>query len=121
LNWYFPVSIGRYFLVFTIPIPKEILVGTYWYHFFGGNPYFPQKGGTGPLLEEKGGNCPLFDTASPLLRKKGVPAKLVISTGNTDRQVKFDTGKIPIPKKLLVTPCGYSPPPLPIGSFTTNW
>jgi hypothetical protein len=30
-----PVFIGRYFLVFTIPIPKEILVGSFWYHCFG--------------------------------------------------------------------------------------
>jgi hypothetical protein len=40
-NWYFPVGIGKYFLVFTIPILKEISVGIFWYHFFGGNPFFP--------------------------------------------------------------------------------
>jgi hypothetical protein len=27
----FLVGIGQYFLVFTIPIPKEKLVGTFWY------------------------------------------------------------------------------------------
>jgi hypothetical protein len=71
---FFPVGIGRYFLVFTIPIPKEISVGTFRYHFFGGNPFFPQKGGYGPLFEEKGGTGPLFDTASPPFAEKSVPA-----------------------------------------------
>jgi hypothetical protein len=61
----FLVGIGRYFLVFTIPIPKEILIGTFWYHFFGGNPFFPQKGGTGPLFEEKRGHRPPFRYSQP--------------------------------------------------------
>jgi hypothetical protein len=34
-------SAGWYFLVFTEPIPEENLVGTFWYFFFGGNPFFP--------------------------------------------------------------------------------
>jgi hypothetical protein len=44
-NWYFPVGIGQYFLVFTIPIPKEISVSTFWHHFFGGkaSPPFAEK------------------------------------------------------------------------------
>jgi hypothetical protein len=46
-----------------------------------------------PLFEEKGGTSPLFDTASPPLAEKGVPAKLVIPTGNTDRQVNLIPAK----------------------------
>ncbi len=72
--------------------------------FFGGNPFFPQKGGTGPLFEGKRGHWPFFDTTSPLLRKKGVLVKLVIPTEIPTTQLKSDTSKIPIPKKLLVTP-----------------
>jgi hypothetical protein len=72
--------------------------------FFGGNPFFLQKGGTGPLFEEKGGHCPLFDTASPPFAEKRSSRQI----SNTDRKYqppsKSDTGKIPIPKKLLVTP-----------------
>jgi hypothetical protein len=111
-NWYFPVSIGMYFLVFTEPIPKEILVGTFWYHFFGGNHFFPQKGGTfslkkgalAPFLREKGGTGPLFDTASPPFAEKRSFRQTSNTDRNTDCLVKSDTGKIPIPKKLLVTP-----------------
>jgi len=63
---YFRSVFGRYFSVFTIPIPKENSVGTFRY----------QKG-------EKGG-----DRYRPKYRKSS----------------KSDTGKIPIPKKLPVTP-----------------
>ncbi len=70
----------------------------------GGKPYFPQKGGTGFLLEEKGCTSPLFDTASPPFAEKRSSRQI----SNTDRKYrppnKSDTGKIPIPKKLLVTP-----------------
>jgi hypothetical protein len=90
-------------LVFTIPIPKEILVGTFWYHSFGGNPFFPQKGGTGPLFDGKGGTGPLFDTASPPFAEKRSSRQTSNTDQNTDHPVKSDTGKIPIPKKLLVT------------------
>jgi hypothetical protein len=55
------VSISWYF----IPIPKEISVGTFWYHFFGENPFFPQKGGTGPLFEGKRGHQPPFQYSQP--------------------------------------------------------
>ncbi len=103
-NRYFPVGIGRYFSVFTISIPKEISVDTFRYDFFGGKPYYPQKGGNGPPFEEKGGTSPLFDTASPPFEEKRSSRQI----GNTDRKYrqpnKSDTGKIPIPKKLLVTP-----------------
>jgi hypothetical protein len=72
--------------------------------FFGGNPFFPQKGGTGPLFEKKGGTGPLFDKASPPFAEK----RSSLQISNTDRKYrppsKSDTGKIPIPKKLLVTP-----------------
>jgi hypothetical protein len=72
--------------------------------FFGGNPFIPQKGGTGPLFEEKGGTCPLFDTASPPFLEKRSSRQI----SNTDQKYrppsKSETGKIPIPKKLLITP-----------------
>jgi hypothetical protein len=72
--------------------------------FFWREPLFPQKGGTGPLFEEKGGIGPLFDTASPPLAEKRSSRQI----SNTDRKYpppsKSDTSKIPIPKKLLVTP-----------------
>jgi hypothetical protein len=91
-------------LVFTILIPKEISVGTFRYDFFGGKPYFPQKGGNGPLFEEKGGTSPLFDTASPPFAENRSSRQI----SNTDQKYrlpnKFDTSKIPIPKKLLATP-----------------
>jgi hypothetical protein len=80
------------------------LVGTFWYDFFGGKPYFPQKGGDGPLFEEKGGTSPLFDTARAPFKEKRSSHQI----SNTDWKYrppnKSDTGKIPIPKKLLITP-----------------
>ncbi len=101
---YFPVGIGRYFSVFTISIPKEISVGTFRYDLFGRKPYFLQKRGNGPLFEEKGGTSPLFDTAGPPFAEKRSSRQI----SNTDRKYrppnKSDSGKIPIPKKLLVTP-----------------
>jgi hypothetical protein len=94
LNWYFPVGISRYFLVFTVPIPKEILVGTFWL----------KKGAIAPFLRKKGGTGPLFDTASPTFGEKRSSRQTSNTDRNTNRPVKSDTGKIPIPKKLLVTP-----------------
>jgi hypothetical protein len=71
---YFLVGIGTYFSVFTIPILKEISVGTFWYHFFGGNPFSLKKGASAPFLREKGGTGRLFDTASlPFAEKKEFP------------------------------------------------
>jgi hypothetical protein len=103
-NWYFPVGIGWYFSLFTIPIPKKITVFTFWCHFFVGNPFFPQKGGTGPLFEGKGGTSPLFDTSSPPFAEKRSSRQTSNTNRNTNRPVKSDTGQILIPKKLLVTP-----------------
>jgi hypothetical protein len=48
--WYFWSVFSWYFLVFTEPIPVENLVGTFQYYYFGRNPFFPQKGGHGPLF-----------------------------------------------------------------------
>ncbi len=48
--WFFQLVFGWYFLVFTEPIPKENSVSTFWYYYFGGNPFFPRKGGQGPLF-----------------------------------------------------------------------
>jgi hypothetical protein len=98
---------GRYRSVFLgiYHIDTEGNLGRYIsVDFFGGKPYFPQKGGNGPLLEEKGGTSPLFDTSSPPFAEKRSSRQI----SNTDRKYrlpnKSDTGKIPIPKKLLVTP-----------------
>jgi hypothetical protein len=55
LNLVFWFGIGWYFPVFYQPIPKENLVGKFWYSTFGGNPFFPSKRGF----------CPLFDGPSP--------------------------------------------------------
>ncbi len=38
---YFWSVFGWYFLVFTKLIPEKNWVGTFWYYFFGGNPFFP--------------------------------------------------------------------------------
>jgi hypothetical protein len=91
-------------LVFTISIPKEISVGTFRYDFFGGKPFFPQKGGNGPLFEEKGSTSPLFDTASPPFAEKRSSCQISKPDRKYRPANKSDTGKIPIPKKLLVTP-----------------
>ncbi len=56
--WYFWSVFGWYFLVFTKLMPEENLVGTFWNYFFGGNPFFPWKGGHGPLFE---GPSPHFE------------------------------------------------------------
>ncbi len=31
-------------------VPNRGLTGTFWYYYFGGNPFFPRKGGHGPLF-----------------------------------------------------------------------
>jgi hypothetical protein len=71
--------------------------------FLAGTPIFPQKGGTGPLFEKKGGTGTLFDTASPPFAEKRSSRQISNTNQNTDRPLKSDIGKIPIPKKLLVT------------------
>ncbi len=38
---YFWSVFGWYVLVFTEPIQEENSVGTFWYYYFGGNPFFP--------------------------------------------------------------------------------
>jgi hypothetical protein len=82
----------------------EILVGTFRYHFFGGNPFFPQKGGTGPIFVKKGGTDPLFNTASPPFAEKRSSRQISNTNQKYRPPSKSDTGKIPIPKKLLVKP-----------------
>jgi hypothetical protein len=47
----FLVSIGWYFLGILPTDTKENLVGTFRYCKFGGNLFFTQKGGIGPLFE----------------------------------------------------------------------
>jgi hypothetical protein len=100
---------GRYWLVFLgiyhtntkENLGRYILVS----FFLAGTPFSLKKGALAPFLRVKGGTGHLFDTASPPFAEKTVPAKLHSKTNrNTDCPVKADTGKIPIPKKLLVTP-----------------
>ncbi len=65
-----------------------------------------KKGVIAPFFPQKGGNDPLFKELCPLLRKK--------RGNNTKRGERYrtkyrkprksDTSKIPIPKKLMVTP-----------------
>jgi hypothetical protein len=80
-------------------------VGTFWHHFLTGTPFSLKKGALAPFLREKGGTGPLFDTASPPFAEKRKSRQTSNTDQNTDRPVKSDTGKIPIPKKLPVTPC----------------
>jgi hypothetical protein len=49
---FFSVGIRLVFLGFyrTDTIPEENSVGTFRYYYFGGNPFFRQKGGHGPLF-----------------------------------------------------------------------
>jgi hypothetical protein len=65
-------------------------------------PFSLKKGALAPF-EEKGDTGPLFYTASPPFAKKGSSRQI----NNTDQKYqppsKSDTGKIPIPKKQLVT------------------
>jgi hypothetical protein len=72
--------------------------------FLAGTPFSLKKGAPAPFLREKGGTSSLFDTASP----PSVEKRSSCQISNTDWKYrlpsKSDTGKIPIPKKLLVTP-----------------
>jgi hypothetical protein len=63
----FLVGIGRYFSVFTIPIPKENSVSIFGLKTLAGA---SQKIGGSPLFPKKGG-------ARPPLKKKGIPAKKI--------------------------------------------
>jgi hypothetical protein len=58
-----------------------------------GTPFSLKKGELVPFLRKKGALAPFLIQPAPLLRKKGVPAKLVIPTGNTDRQVNLIPAK----------------------------
>jgi hypothetical protein len=99
LSRYFRSVFGRYFPVFSIPIPKENSVGTFRY----------KKGGSAPLFPQKGGNGPLFEKLNPFWKKGGTKGGKYTKKGgiDTDRNTENTAnlyGKIPIPKKLLVTP-----------------
>ncbi len=59
IRYFGSVSVGI-FPVFSQPIPKEYSIGTFRYCTFGGNPFFPSKGGF----------CPLFDVSSPPFEEK---------------------------------------------------
>ncbi len=74
-------------------VPKEILVGTFRYHFLAGTPFSLKKGALAPVLRKKGSQAPFLIQPAPLLQKKGVPAKYLIPTGNTDRQVNLIPAK----------------------------
>jgi hypothetical protein len=72
--------------------------------FLAGTPFPLKKVALAPFSREKGGTSPLFDTASPPFAEKRSSCQTSNTDRNTDRPVKSDTGKIPIPKKWLVTP-----------------
>ncbi len=61
--------------------------------FLVGNPISLKKGAKAPFLRKKGALAPFLIQPAPLFRKKGVPAKLVIPTGNTDRQINLIPAK----------------------------
>jgi hypothetical protein len=105
--------------VYRIGIFRSVLVGISWYlpyryrrksrsvHFgiifFAGTLFSLKKGALAPFSREKGGTSPLFDTASPPFAEKRSSRQ----TSNTETKIptaQFNTGKIPTPKKLLVTP-----------------
>ncbi len=106
--------------LYLIGIFRSVSVGISWYlpyqyqrksrsvHFgiiyLAGTPFSLKKGALAPFLREKGGTGPLSDTASPPFADKRSSRRTSTTDRNTDRPVKSDTGKIPIPKKLLVTP-----------------
>ncbi len=109
-------------LACTIPC----LGGRYfgWYYLFGGNSFFPQKGGW--LAVSKRGPVPPFSlkkgASAPFLREKGVPAKKMIPKC-TDRdflwyrygkyrEIPTDTNqKIPIRYTTLHFSDFYNVPP----------
>jgi hypothetical protein len=107
-------------VVYRIGIFQLVSVGISWYlpypyqrksrsvHFgiiiLAVTPFSLKKGALAPFLREKGGTGPLFDTASPPFAKKRSSRQTSNTDQNTDRPVQSDTGKIPMPKKLLVTP-----------------
>jgi hypothetical protein len=68
------------FLVFYQPIPKENLVGTFWYHKIGGSPFFPPKrklwtpfGALSPPFEGKRVSRGFFQKNVPRNFKKEFP------------------------------------------------
>jgi len=96
----FSVGIRSVFLRYYQIIPKENSVGTFRYQNWGSGPLFPQKGGNGPLFEE---------LQPPFGKKGGRKGGKYTKRGERYRpkyrkSSKSDTSKIPIPKKLLVTP-----------------
>jgi hypothetical protein len=64
---YFSVGIGRYFSVFTIPIPKENSVSIFGIKKLAGA---PQKIGGSPLFPKKGGPRPPLCTLRPPFEEK---------------------------------------------------
>jgi len=89
---YFRSVFGRYFSVFTIPIPKENSV----VHFG------IKKGAVPPFFLKRGAMAPFLRSSTPFWKTGGRKGGKYTRKGgiNTDR----NTGKIPIPKKLPVTP-----------------
>jgi len=118
---YFSVGIRRYFSVLPIPIPENISVGIFGIKTLAGA---LQKIGGSPLFPKKGGPRPPFCALRPPFEEKKEfqrnfskkrcreflkrCSRQNLQYNNTDRKYrkpsKSDTSKIPIPKKLLVTP-----------------
>jgi hypothetical protein len=97
--------LGRYFGIKTLAgAPQKI----------GGNPLFPKKGGPWPPFctlrppfEEKRNSHGIFQKKEfPQILKKVFPPKLTVQQypPKYRKPSKSDTSKIPIPKRLLVTP-----------------
>ncbi len=67
--------------------------------FLAGTPFSLKKVALVPFLRKRGAQAPFLMQPAPLLWKKGVPVKLVIPTGNTDRQVNLVPAKYWYTKK----------------------
>jgi hypothetical protein len=105
----FLVGIGGIFLVFYQPIPKENLVGTFWYQKLAGAPFSLQKGGLWtpfgalrPPCEGKRVSRGFFQRKLFQKLQNRVPAKSY-STKNTNRIYQpASVGTIPIPARRPV-------------------
>ncbi len=87
---------GQYWLVFLGiyhtdtegNLGRYILLSLFWRE-----PFFPQKGGTGPLFEGKRGHQPPFWYSQPPFCGKRSSRQTSNTDQNTNRPVKSDTGK----------------------------
>jgi len=85
---YFQSVFGRYFSVFTIPIPKKNSVGTFRY----------QKGGSAPFFLKRGAMAPFLRASTPFWKKRGEERGEVYKKGgiDTDRNTENPANLIPL-------------------------